>query len=204
MLAALPVSVGDAAGARMPTPYHRAVPTPDPRIKLRAATRSDIPAIAAMHLASWQATYASITVPAFMRTITLDGRIKRWEGAFESETTETTVAVDGPLVLGVCSFGPRGEPVDASAGEIYSLHVGPDSLRTGLGRMLLDDALVRLQARGFSEAFLWVLTLNANARAFYEARGWSRTGEERIDDRSGFPIAEVRYAIRISVLANAP
>jgi ribosomal protein S18 acetylase RimI-like enzyme len=130
-----------------------------------------------------------------MRTITLEGRIKRWEGAFDSETTETTVAVDGCRIVGVCSFGPRKEPSDPSAGEVYSLHVGPDSLRTGLGRMLLDDALARLDARGFTDAFLWVLTMNANARAFYEARGWSLTGEERVDDRSGFSIPEVRYSI---------
>lgn len=134
-----------------------------------------------------------------MSAITLEGRIKRWEGVFTppaSETTETTVAVDGPRILGVCSFGPRAEPRDPSAGEIYSLHVGPDSLRIGLGRMLLDDALVRLSARRFTSAFLWVLRDNENARAFYEARGWSLTGEARTDDRSGFPIAEVRYAIQ--------
>ena len=152
-----------------------------------------------MHLASWQATYTAITPPAFMQSITLEGRIKRWDGAFTppaSETTETTVAVDGDRIVGVCSFGPRREPPDPSAGEVYSLHVAPGSIRAGLGRMLLDDALVRLAARGFTSAFLWVLRDNANARGFYEARGWSLTGEERADDRSGFPIAEVRYAIQ--------
>jgi ribosomal protein S18 acetylase RimI-like enzyme len=172
---------------------------PDPRVTLRLASRADVPAIAAMHLASWRATYTAITPPEFMRSITLEGRIKRWEGAFTppaSETTETTVAVDGQRILGVCSFGPRREPIGASGGEIYSLHVAPESLRAGLGRKLLDDALSRLSARGFTSVFLWVLKDNANARGFYEARGWSRTGEERADDRSGFPIAEVRYAIQ--------
>jgi ribosomal protein S18 acetylase RimI-like enzyme len=175
------------------------VPPPKPRVTLRLAARSDVPVIAAMHLASWRATYTAITPPEFMSTITLEGRVKRWEAAFTppaSETTETTVAVDGDRILGVCSFGPRREPPDARAGEIYSLHVGPDSLRAGIGRMLLDDALVRLAARGFTNVFLWVLRDNANARGFYEARGWSLTGEERADDRSGFPIAEVRYAIQ--------
>jgi GNAT superfamily N-acetyltransferase len=150
-----------------------------------------------MHLASWRATYTAITAPEFMNSVTLEGRIKRWEELFVWETAETTVAIDGPRILGVCSFGPRREPRGASAGEVYSLHVGPDSLRTGLGRMLLDDALIRLKTRGFTDAFLWVLTMNANARAFYEARGWSLTGEERVDDRSGYSIPEVRYSIPI-------
>jgi ribosomal protein S18 acetylase RimI-like enzyme len=182
------------------------VAPPDARNTLRIATRADVPAIAAMHLASWRATYTSITPPEFMSSITLDGRIKRWEGAFSppaSETTATTVAVDGQRILGVCSFGPRTEPRDPTAGEIYSLHVGPDSLRTGLGRMLLDDALVRLITRGFTSVFLWVLRDNENARAFYEARRWSLTGEERTDERSGFAIAEVRYEIRISRRSDA-
>lgn len=172
---------------------------PPPRVTLRVATRADVPVIAEMHLASWRATYTAITEPGFMSSVTLEGRIKRWEGAFTppaSEITETTVAVDGDRILGVCSFGPRGEPRDPSAGEIYSLHVGPDSLRAGLGRMLLDDALVRLSSRGLTSVFLWVLRDNTNARAFYEAQGWSLTGEERNDDRSGFAIAEVRYSIQ--------
>lgn len=134
-----------------------------------------------------------------MSSITLEGRIKRWQAAFTppaSERTETTVAMDGDRILAVCSFGPRGEPKDPPAGEIYSLHVGPESLRRGIGRMLLDDALRRLSIRGFMSVYLWVLRDNTNARAFYEARGWSLTGEERNDDRSGFPIAEVRYAFQ--------
>ncbi len=175
------------------------MPLPNRRERLRDATRADVPAIAAMHLASWRATYTAITPADFMRSITLESRIKRWEDAFlppASETTETTVAVDGDQIVAVCSFGPRREPADPSAGEVYSLHVAPDSLRRGLGRMLLDDALARLLARGLTTVFLWVLRDNANARGFYEARGWSLTGEERADDRSGFPIAEVRYAIQ--------
>jgi ribosomal protein S18 acetylase RimI-like enzyme len=151
-----------------------------------------------MHLASWRATYTAITPPEFMRSITLESRIARWERVFSppaSETTETMLAVDGDRILGVCSFGPRGTPSDEHAGEIYSLHVGPDSIRTGLGRLLLDDALVRLARRGFMTVFLWVLRDNANARGFYEARGWALTGENRSDDRSGFAIAEVCYSI---------
>jgi ribosomal protein S18 acetylase RimI-like enzyme len=175
------------------------VPARDARTTLRIATRADVPAIAAMHLASWRATYTSITPPGFMTTITLENRVKRWERVFTppaSETTETTVAIDGPRILALCSFGPRTEPRDTNAGEIYSLHVGPDSFRTGLGRMLLDDALARLSTRGFTSVFLWVLRDNENARAFYEALGWLLTGEERSEDWMGFSIAEVRYAIR--------
>lgn len=56
-------------------------------------------------------------------------------------------------------------------------------------------AVRRLAARGCTGAVLWVLRDNANARRFYEAHGWSFTGEEMIEERSGFGIPETRYAI---------
>jgi ribosomal protein S18 acetylase RimI-like enzyme len=161
---------------------------------------ADVPAIAAVHLASWRAAYTDITPPGFMDTVTIESRLVRWEGAFTgpvSRTTETTIAVDGAGVLGICSFGPRRAPKSDVVGEIYSLHVGPASWRQGLGLMLLDDAVARLAARGFASAVLWVLRDNGSARAFYEARDWSLTGEERLDERSGFAIPEVQYSIQL-------
>jgi ribosomal protein S18 acetylase RimI-like enzyme len=93
----------------------------------------------------------------------------------------------------------RVEPRATTIGEIYSLHVGPDSWRGGIGRMLLDHALLRLENRGFTRAVLWVLRDNQNARRFYEARGWLVTGEERDEDRSGNSIPETRHGIDVPV-----
>lgn len=173
--------------------------TLESHVAIRLASIADVPAIAAVHLASWRAAYSDITPIGFLDTVTIENRIVRWEGVFTgpaSHTTETTIAVDGGGVLGICSFGPRGTPEPDEVGEIYSLHVGPASWRKGLGRLLLDDAVTRLTLRGFESAVLWVLRDNGNARAFYEARGWALTGEERLDERSGFAIPEVRYALR--------
>jgi hypothetical protein len=44
---------------------------------------------------------------------------------------------------------------------------------------------------------LWVLRDNVEARRFYEARGWTLTGEELLEEHSGFTIPEVRYALRL-------
>jgi len=45
---------------------------------------------------------------------------------------------------------------------------------------------------------LWVLRDNWNARQFYEAQGWQGTGEEMVEDRSGYAIPESRYAITLA------
>jgi len=142
--------------------------------------------------------YRGIVPDAFLQGVTLQSRLIRWERAFsadESPDTDTIVAVDGPTILGICSFGPRRKPPSSTTGEIYALHVLPASRRGGLGTMLLDAAGRRLVDRGFRWAFLWVLRENADARRFYEARGWSLAGEEWVEERDGYSIPEVGYSI---------
>lgn len=168
--------------------------------EIRPARRDDVETIAALHLASWRSAYRGFLPDEFLSGITLESRILRWQQALDplaSPLTETTVADADGTVLGVCSFGPRRQPASETVGAIYALHVRPDVTCRGLGKALLDDALRRLAARGFGTNVLWVLRDNANARRFYEAQGWSFTGEEFVEDRGGFPIPEMRYAITL-------
>ncbi len=145
--------------------------------------------------------YQGIVPDDFLQGVTLQSRLARWERAFsaeESPGTETIVAVDGPTILGICSFGPRRQPLSSTTGEIYALHVLPAVRRGGLGTLLLDDAARRLVERQFTCAFLWVLRENTGARRFYEARGWSLAGEEWVEERDGYSIPEVGYSIDLS------
>lgn len=168
------------------------------RIAIRAASPSDVDAIASLHLASWRTAYRGIVPDEFLAAITLESRVIRWRKALsssESPLTETIVAVDGHTIRGVCSFGPRRPPQSTGVGEVHALHVEPTSRRRGIGQLLLDDALRRLAIRGFSGAVLWVLRDNVDARHFYEAQGWAVTGEETVEERDGYAIPETRYAI---------
>ena len=175
--------------------------TANTRVAIRDATTADTEEIARLHLESWWSAYRDIVPDGFLGSITLESRITRWRRALsklELPATDTVVAVSAGSILGVCSSGPRREPASTDAGEIYALHVRPELRRSGLGKMLLDDALQRFSTRGFLGAVLWVLRDNATARRFYEAQGWSFTGEDQVEDRSGFAIPEVRYAITIA------
>ena len=168
---------------------------PNHRVVVRAATLSDVSAVADLHLASWRTAYRGIVPEAYLRDVTLEGRQARWRRALsarESRHTDTLVAVDGVEVVGVCSFGPRQDDT-ASTGEIHSLHIQPQRRRTGMGTLLLNNAVRRLAERGFDSAVLWVLEANAGARQFYEVLGWLPTGEQRVEDREGHAIPEVRY-----------
>jgi len=166
------------------------------RAAIRDATLPDAEAIAELHVASWRTAYQGIVPDGFLEGITRESRIVRWVSALspsESPLTETVVAVDGGEILGFCSFGPRREPASSEVGEVYALHVHPRLRRSGIGTLLLHAALRRLATRGWDTAVLWVLRDNVNARAFYEALGWSPTGEEMVENRSGYAIPEVRY-----------
>lgn len=175
--------------------------TPSTRVAIRPASTLDAELIGELHRASWRAAYRGIVAEGFLDGITLESRIVRWRQLLspaESPLSETIVAVDGDIVVGVCRSGPRRQPEAGGIGEVYALHVDPRWWRQGIGTMLLDHTLHRLAGRGFTGAVLWVLRDNWNARHFYEAQGWSATGEEMVDDRSGYAIPETRYAITLT------
>jgi ribosomal protein S18 acetylase RimI-like enzyme len=171
---------------------------------IRTALPADVAPIAVLHLESWRAAYAGFVSEDFLRSVTLESRLERWGRALNpslSPLTETVVAHDGATILGVCSFGFQRQPPSLRVGEIYSLHVRPDVKRRGLGKLLLDESLHRVASRGCERCVLWVLRDNADARRFYESQGWSPTGEEMVEDRSGWQIPETRYAIPIDTPA---
>jgi GNAT superfamily N-acetyltransferase len=76
------------------------------------------------------------------------------------------------------------------------LYTEPASWRRGLGRALLDDAMVRLCERGFREVTLWTAEWNTS-RGFYEALGWSLDGATREKTFAGATFTEVRYRAQV-------
>jgi ribosomal protein S18 acetylase RimI-like enzyme len=74
-----------------------------------------------------------------------------------------------------------GAAYDAESGvaHVYAMWVAPDARRAGVGRALLDAAAGWARDRGCDRLVLSVTESNAGARAFYEAHGFSETGERR-------------------------
>lgn len=64
----------------------------------------------------------------------------------------------------------------AGEAELLTIAVDPTLRRRGLGRTLLDAALVRARARGAEAIFLEVAADNVAAIALYEAAGFQRSG----------------------------
>lgn len=64
----------------------------------------------------------------------------------------------------------------AGWGEIASFYTHPQERGKGYGGLLFEEALRRLKALGFQNAFVFVLRENEKARRFYAAHGFTWDG----------------------------
>jgi GNAT superfamily N-acetyltransferase len=76
------------------------------------------------------------------------------------------------------------------------LYTEPASWRRGLGRALVEAAMVELRQRGFHEVTLWTAEWNGS-RGFYEALGWAADGATREKTFAGGTFTEVRYRTQV-------
>ena len=72
--------------------------------------------------------------------------------------------------------------------EIIAVHSLPESIGTGLGGAMLEEALAQI---GEKAVFLWAFKENMRARRFYEKHGFHWEGNERVSEFDG--ALEVRY-----------
>ena len=73
----------------------------------RDAELRDAHGIAEVHVRSWQAAYASIVPDEDLAQLSVGQREQFWTGILSKDERATLVLVDGHLVAGWSSFGPR-------------------------------------------------------------------------------------------------
>lgn len=98
-------------------------------------------------------------------------------------------------VVGSLAIAPRGPP-DIAAFELFKVYVAP-ALRGGdLAGALLAKGVAFAVARDARQLCLWTDTRFTRAHAFYEKRGFVRTGGERaLEDASNTREFEYRLAL---------
>lgn len=90
---------------------------------------------------------------------------------------EAVVAVVDDVVVGFHLLEPAhpDESADrAAAGRLEMLFVGPDTIGSGVGRLLYDDAVQRARSRGWRSM---ALDADPGAESFYLRMGARRIGE---------------------------
>lgn len=161
----------------------------------RDATPDDAPAIAAVHVASWNAAYRGVIADDALDELT-EGRLaEEWrEGIERPDPAGSKVAVvgDGAEITGYSRYGPaRDDDLDPrEVAEVYGFYLHPDVWGRGGGTALMDHVVADLRRASFRSAVLWVVQVNERAQAFYRARGFAPDGR---DDKLCIGAPEYRY-----------
>jgi GNAT superfamily N-acetyltransferase len=163
-------------------------------VRLRPAADGDLPAVGALHFHSRAAAYAGILSPEALAYGSPEALgewwAERWK--WERETHRLTVAVDGETLAGFTYLGPSEQD---GVAELSAIHADPAYVGTGVGLLLMRDALPALALIG-DRAVLWVLAANTRARRFYERGGWVADGTTRTEAIGGEPVLQLRYERR--------
>ena len=161
---------------------------------IRLATSVDAPALAAVQLAAWRVAYPGIVPDDFLKAMDPAEYTTRWEKFLAQPASRTLVTeLDGRLTA-YCSMGPtRDADLDPQRiGEIHAIYVHPEHWRSGHGRSLLQAALPRLRASGFTAVTLWVAEANIRAQRFYLALAFADDGGRKLET-AGVPIRHLRF-----------
>ena len=163
-------------------------------IDYRPATVADVPAIAALHAASWRRHYRGALPDSVLDGDLADERLRHWQARLEFPVAHQAVhvATAGAQLAGfVCVYGGH----DPTWGSLVdNLHVADGFGRQGIGRTLMGQAAVWLSGAYRDRAVhLFVIETNANARRFYERMG-GRDVERLVLDVHGAAVPSCRYA----------
>ena len=153
-------------------------------MKIRTATKADLPEIASLHIQSWRNAYAEVLPKDFLGDPIEREFTRYWHDIDLGDEDVVMVAEDDDL-LGFIAVWCRPTPY------IDNLHVKPSLRSKGIGSALLISAVEELLARGHKTAYLWVFTRNQKAVRFYERMG-GIVAEKAPQDIFGYSIPSLK------------
>ncbi len=152
---------------------------------VRTASRQDLEAISALLSQTWHHTYDGIYGAEKVSEISVSWHAPdTMEARLDKLNAEFIVADDSNRLGGVAYAAM--DPSEAKVAVLHQLYVHPDCQGEGIGSDLLQEI-----AEAFHDATtlrLEVEPANERAVAFYEARGFSKTGStQSCGGDSGIP-----------------
>ena len=141
------------------------MPNDQGQIVIRKATEADVRQIAEILVEDWKRAYRGIMDSAFLDAMSVEQRypieVQRYR--------KYTVAANGQEILGYAWNEMMAE--ESADCEIVALYVRYDRRKSGIGRMLFQNAMDSFRAVGKKTMIVWCLKENHEARKFYERMG---------------------------------
>jgi GNAT superfamily N-acetyltransferase len=146
-------------------------------VRIRPATLDDVDAVAANHVASWQAGYRGILADEVLDNLQVSDRVARWTKVLVDDRPDDALLVveDDGALHGHAYVAPATQPIH-EGGELISLYLAPSAWGRGYGRALLVAAREAMVALGYETLGLWVLDGNERAQRVYLQDGWAFDG----------------------------
>ena len=145
-------------------------------LRIREATSADVPALARLHVTTWNATYRLLVA----KGPSVEVRERQWREAFARNDPGWCCLVmerpDGALV-GFAQANRSDNP--EFEGELGKLHLLRHYQRMGLGRRLVGHVARRFLSRGVTSMWLFGDARNPSSRA------WTALGAGKCDDDPG-------------------
>jgi ribosomal protein S18 acetylase RimI-like enzyme len=168
-------------------------------LSIRPAELQDAPAIARIHIRSWQVAYRGQLPGTFLDSLDsdLERRTSQWERNIATAADRGWTQLVGEhagAVVGFVTFGRPDDPQeDPTVGQLHAIYLDPTYWNQGYGRALFAAAESGLAEARYRGALLWVLETNARARRFYERAGWIADGTKKVEARGNVELREARY-----------
>ena len=144
-------------------------------IVFRDATAADIPALAELHVTTWNATYNTTRGP------TIATRTWQWNQVFAKEHRRDFVLVLADRSGRLIGF-TWGKPDDGEfEGQLSKIYLRWEYHGLGLGRRMMEETARRFLDRGI-HSFILFAELSNPTLGFYDRMG----GERLLDDRGQF------------------
>jgi ribosomal protein S18 acetylase RimI-like enzyme len=147
-------------------------------VRIRPARPGDVPALADLARRTWSDAFGHGVGPTDEAVELEEGRSESYFAAALREKTILVADADG-LLVGYVQFGTVGIPdVEVRPGdqELQRLYVETALQGQGLGRTLMEAALLHPRLAAARRIFLQVWNANERAVRLYESFGFNRIG----------------------------
>ena len=157
--------------------YERVCDLVEAGVDIRGAKRSDLPSVVAVHVESWQRSFAGIAPDDYLSAMTVEKRLKAFSER-ECNGRYSMLVVEHPTegIVGFADFGTPKLDTGHDA-QIYSIYFLPEYQRSGLGSRLFKRCLSRMLRDDVKSLCLDSLEVSPY-RSFYEKLGGRVVGRD--------------------------